>query len=91
MEAVQSQLRSPAIRFLVWHWHWVAGQHLTNPYWGKVLEAYSRLFGGDAPSAGIVVYAPYDLSPEEAAGVMRGFLNTAFPALEQTLKAGAPE
>lgn len=91
MEAVQSQLRSATTRFLIWHWYWVAGQHLTNPYWGKALEAYSRLFGGDAPSAGVVVYAPYDLSPDEAAKVMRGFLKAAFPALEQTLKAGAPQ
>lgn len=90
-EAIQAQLKSVTTRFLAWHWYWVAEHHMANPYLGKVLEAYSRLFGGDAPSAGVVVYAPYDLSPDEATGVMRGFLNTAFPALEQTLKAGAPQ
>jgi exosortase A len=90
-DAIQAQLRSAMTRFLVWHWYWVAEHHVINPYWGKALEAYSRLFGGDVPSAGIVVYAHYDVSPEEAAKVMREFLNAAFPALEQTLKAGAPQ
>jgi exosortase A len=86
---VQAQLRSRDIRLLAWHWYWVAERHVTNPYLGKALEAYSRLFGRDDTSAGIVVYAPYDLLPEEAAAVMRAFLNEALPALEQTLKAGA--
>ena len=64
---------------------------MTNPYLGKAWEAYSRLFSENDTSAGIVVYAPYDLQPDEAAQVMREFLNDAFPALNQTLKAGAPQ
>jgi len=88
---VQAQLRSPNHRLLAWHWYWVAERHLTNPYLGKAWEAYSRLFSENDTSAGIVVYAPYDLQPDEAAQVMREFLNDAFPALNQTLKAGAPQ
>jgi exosortase A len=88
---VQAQLRSSNIRLLAWHWYWVAGQHVTNPYLGKALEAWNQLFGGDLPSAGIVVYAPYELSPEEAAAAMRAFLKDALPALEQTLEEAAPK
>jgi len=90
-EVVQAQLRSAATRLLAWHWYWVAGHSVVNPYLGKAFDAYSRLFGNDTPSAGIVLYAPYDLSPDEATATLQAFLNAAFPALEQTLRSGAPQ
>lgn len=90
-EVVQAQLRSGGIRLLAWHWYWVAGHHVTSPYLGKMFELYGRLFGRDSASAGVVVYAPYDFSPNQAAAVMRTFLKDAFPALEQTLRAAAPK
>lgn len=90
-EAIQAQLKSSATRLLAWHWYWVAGRHVTNPYLGKTLEAYNQLFGGNIPSAGIVIYAPYEFSPDKAAMTMQAFLNAAFPALEQTLKKGVPQ
>ena len=90
-QVVQAQLRSRDTRLLAWHWYWVAERHVANPYLGKALEAYSRLFGRDDTSAGIVIYAPYDLTLDEASTVMRAFLKDAFPNLEESLKAGAPQ
>lgn len=90
-EVVQARIRSTDTRFLVWHWYWVAGHHVANPYLGKIFQVYSRLFGDNDASAGVVMYAPYDLSPDEATATLRVFLNDAFPALNRTLEAAAPK
>jgi EpsI family protein len=54
--AVESKLRYKSTSLLVWRWYWVDGQYVANPYWGKILQAKSRLLGQRDDGAIVVVY-----------------------------------
>ncbi|MEO6697226.1 MAG: exosortase A, partial [Gammaproteobacteria bacterium] len=83
---VQTQLRSPAQRLLVWNWNRTQEWDTVNPYLAKLLLAKSRLFGGQGDGAAIIIAAPYDEQPEEAASVLQAFLNDMLPGIEGSLK-----
>jgi EpsI family protein len=73
-------------RLLVWSWYWVDGQYLLNPYWGKLLQAKSRLFGGGDDGAIVIVYASYDYRPQSAEQVLNEFVDAMLPAITQSLE-----
>jgi exosortase A len=86
---VQTKLRSPQLRLLIWNWDWLNGVATVNPYWAKLIEAKSRLLGHWDDAAAIIVYAPYDEQPETAAQTMREFLRDMMPSLTATLDRAA--
>lgn len=83
--AVQTRLRAAHARLLAWHWYWVEGRRAANPYFGKLLEVVSKLFGTGDDAAVVILYAPYDERPEEAEAPMQDFLKQMLPALERSL------
>lgn len=89
LEVVQTKLRSPGQRLLVWHWNWLNGPMTVNPYWAKFYEARSRLLGRWDDAAAIIVYAPYEEREEEAAALLETFLRDMLPSLRATLEQAA--
>lgn len=83
---VQTKLRSPAQRLLVWNWNRIQEQDTVNPYLAKLLLAKTRLFGGRGEGAVIIIAAPYDEQPEEAVPVLQAFLNDMLSSMEASLK-----
>lgn len=83
---VQTRLRSPEQRLLVWNWNRIQEQDTVNPYLAKLLLAKTRLFGGRGEGAAIIIAAPYDEQPQEAAPVLQAFLNDMLPSMEASLK-----
>jgi exosortase A len=71
---------------LVWRWYWVDGQYFVNPYWGKILQAKSRLLGRGDDGAIVMVYAPYDDRPLDAERVLRDFVGAMLPAITRSLE-----
>jgi exosortase A len=86
IDAVETRLRSPRGRLLVWHWYRVDGRYTASPYMAKLLEAKSRFLGRGDDGAVIVVYAPYDEDPAGAAAAMGDFAGAVAPALERMLE-----
>jgi exosortase A len=89
LQVREALLQSNAQNLLIWHWYWIGGRHTTNSYFAKLLEAYERLFGGSSEAAGIIVYAEYEIRPQEAEDVLRSFLVDVMPFVEQELASAA--
>lgn len=85
ISAIQTRLRAPHTHLLAWHWYWVEGRRTVNPYFGKFLEAASKLFGAGDDAAVVILYTPYDDRPEEAEAPMQDFLMQMLPVLERSL------
>lgn len=59
---------------VIFSWYWVDGKFTGNPYWAKLLQAKTKLLGGDQSSAAIVAKSGYDQSPEQANGALEMFV-----------------
>jgi exosortase A len=88
-EIIQTKLRSSSQRLLIWNWDWLNGPVTVNPYWAKFYEAKSRLLGHWDDAAGIIIYAPYDDRPEEAASALQEFVHDMLPSVMATLEKAA--
>ncbi|MEO1766713.1 exosortase A [Thiobacter aerophilum] len=86
---IETRLRSPHQRLLVWHWNWLNGPFTVNPYWAKFYEARARLLGHWDDAAAIIVYTPYEERPENAARTLQDFLRDMLPALTAKLEQAA--
>lgn len=82
----ETTIRSHHQRLLVWHWYWVDGEYTTNPYWAKLLEARSQLFGRGDDGAVIVMSTVLDSTVAEAADRLKTFLGDFSPAISKSLQ-----
>ena len=84
--AIEAQLRSPSAQLLVWRWYWVDGRYVANPYWAKLLQAKSQLFGRGDDGAIVMVYA---LSGDRSPGgeqALQDFVGTMLPGITMSLE-----
>ena len=88
-DVIQTKLRSPGQRLLIWNWNWLNGPTTVNPYWAKLYEARARLFGRWDDAAAIIIYTPYEERPEAAAEVLQEFVRDMLPAVTATLERAA--
>jgi len=86
LSLTEAKLRSRSSSLLVWRWHWVDGQYIVNPYWGKLLQAKSRLLGRGDDGAIVIVYAPYDVRPQDAEQALKVFVGAMLPAITRSLE-----
>lgn len=59
---------------MIFYWYWVDGKITGNPYWAKLLQAKTKLLGGDQSSAIIVAKSDYSQSPEQANQALENFV-----------------
>lgn len=85
ISVTQTQLRGANARLLVWHWFWVEGRYVSNPYLAKFLEAKSKLLGKGDDAAVIVVYTPYQEDLATPTAVLRDFVTSLAPAIDAAL------
>lgn len=85
LPVIETTLRGRARDLLVWHWYWVDGQYTVNPYWVKLLQAKSRLFGRGDDGAIVVVYTEMDTTRTAAASRLRDFVHATLPAISRNL------
>jgi len=83
----ESTLRGPQGTLLVWSWKWIGGQYTNSDVAGKLLQARAKaLLQGD-DGAALMLYAPFDESPEAARAALRAFLAQHGGALDAALTA----
>ena len=86
ISAIETKLRGRSTSLLVWRWYWVGGQYIVNPYWGKLLQAKSRLLGLGDDAAIVIVYAPYDERPQDAEKALKDFVGAMLPSITRSLE-----
>jgi exosortase A len=82
----ETRLRGASTGLLVWQWFWVDGQLTANPYWGKVLQAKSLLFGRGDDGAIIVVYTKLDSDYEKAVNTLQEFAGDMMISVARSLE-----
>lgn len=91
LQIVQTKLRSPTLRLLVWNWNRIGDTPTVNAHFAKLLEAKARLLGQRDDAAAIILSAPYEGDMESAAAVLQEFIGDMLPAIETSLKRAAAE
>ncbi len=81
----QDLLSSYATNLVVWRWYWLDGESTSSPYISKAILAKNKLLGDRDVGAEIIIAAPYQANPEEAAPVLKQFLADMLPAIENGL------
>jgi len=89
LQIVQTKLRSPTLRLLVWNWNRIGEISTVNAHFAKLLEAKARLLGQRDDAAAIILSSPYDGDMESAAVVLQEFIGDMLPAIETSLKRSA--
>ena len=89
LQIVQTKLKSPTLRLLVWNWNRIGDTYMVNAYLAKLLEAKARLLGQNDNAAAIILASPYSDRLESAAGVLQEFIGDMQPAIETSLKQAA--
>ena len=82
----ESRLKSEGQNLLVWHWYYLSGRNVTNPFVVKALEAFEKLIGSDQGCAALVFYAEMDEDPEPARRAMRAFIKSMWSELELAIQ-----
>lgn len=89
LQIVQTKLRSPTLRLLVWNWNRIGDTPTVNAHFAKLLQAKARLLGQRDDAAAIILSSPYDGDMESAATVLQEFVGDMLPAIETSLKQAA--
>lgn len=86
LQIIQTKLRSPTQRLLVWNWNRIGDISTVNAHFAKLLEAKARLLGQRDDAAAIILSSPYDGDMESAAAVLQEFIGDMLPTIEASLK-----
>lgn len=83
---MESELRGPSQRLVVWYWYHIDGRSTANPYYAKFLEAWAKLSGRRDDAMMIALAAPYDDHPENAEQILEKFSREMLPEIEANVK-----
>jgi exosortase A len=84
-QVLESRMESDGQNLLIWHWNWITGEYMINPYEAKFKEAISRLVGGSRDAAGIVVYTPLGDRIGPARARLQKFVDDMLPSIQHEL------
>lgn len=82
---VETQLRAPASRLLVWQWYWLDGHNTVNAYAAKALEAKQKLSGKGDDGAAIIISTPYTDDIKAARARLQSFTDDMYRSIERSL------
>ena len=82
---VEAKLRSPRSKLLVWTWYWVGDHYTDNIYLAKIYQAKAKFLNQGDDAAAIFIYSSYDDTPDNMRALLSDFLNSMFPAIDNTL------
>ena len=82
---IESQLRGRSARLLVWRCYWVDGQFALNPYWARLLQAKSQLFGHGDDGAVVIFYTALDDDRDVSRGSLQEFVDAMLPGIVKSL------
>lgn len=82
----QTRLVSNERKLLIWDINWIGGHYTTNPYLAKLLEAKSRLSGGDRAASAVIIATEYKEYTMEAEKRLTRFMNEMLPGVKTMLE-----
>ena len=82
----QALLGHPDQTMLVWYWYWIGGEVTNSRLQGKLLETKSLVTGGERDAAIVAVSTKVTENVEEAAALMRDFLQQGIGPEGMTLQ-----
>lgn len=82
---VETRLRAPDSRLLVWQWYWLDGHNTVNPYIAKALEARQKLSGKGDDGAAIIISTPYSDDIKAARARLQVFTDDMYRSIERSL------
>ena len=85
VQIMQTRLRSPTLRLLVWNWFYLGNTYTVNSYFAKLLEAKTRLLGQQDDAAVIILSTSYDDKTDSATQTLREFIDDMLPAIKSSL------
>jgi EpsI family protein len=86
---IQTRLRAPDQKLLVWRWDQLDGRDMTNDYLSKLLLARERVLGHRDDGVAIVVAAPYSDDVDAAKPVLRAFIHDMRASIAASLGEAA--
>ena len=81
----ESVLSGASGKLVVWSWYWIDGSTTASDYAGKAMQVREKLLSGSDDGAAVMVFSPYNDSPDEARTALRAFLNNNLAPLEAML------
>lgn len=84
----EARLVSDRGELLAWSWYRIDGQHITNQYLAKLLEARQQLFQGQRRGSRVFVSTPTNGDTAKARESIRSFIATHLVAIESSLDDG---
>ncbi len=83
----QAKLKSTSgQRLLVWQWNVIDGRHSVSDYYAKLVLATDRLRLSRDDGASVLIAAPYEESPAQAAKVLARFIQDNEAAIERAIR-----
>jgi EpsI family protein len=87
MEVRQHRLASnTGTRLLVWTWYRIGQRYTADPYFGKLLEALSVLFGQRRDASLIAIAAPHGEREEFATERLQVFMEDMLPVIDDAIE-----
>jgi exosortase A len=83
----ETTLRSSGARLLVWDWYWIDGSQTADHYYGKWLQAQSKLLGRSGEGAAVFIYAPFEENPDTARATLADFANSNGASIAKLLES----
>lgn len=82
---LQTKLRTPNKRLLVWSWNSIFGIDTINPYLAKLLLAKARILGQQDDGTAIIISTSYEETLESAESTLNSFIQDTLPTIQQSV------
>lgn len=91
IDAHETMVRSPSLRYVVWHWYWLPDEFTGSRTRAKLLQARTRLLGRPDHAAVVILSAPYAGDLERGRARLLAFTRAMVPSIHRSLReAHAP-
>ncbi|HYJ32482.1 MAG TPA: exosortase A [Candidatus Binatia bacterium] len=82
----ETLMRSPGLRYGVWHWYWLPDEFTGSATRAKLLQARSRLLRRPDHAAVVILSAPYVDNPARARARLEDFTRSMLPSIHRSLR-----
>jgi len=81
----ETVLRSPGMRYAVWHWYWLPDEFTGSATHAKLVQARSRILGRPDHAAVVILSASYVEDPSRARKRLETFTAAMLPSIHRAL------
>ena len=82
----ETLVRSPSLRYVVWHWYWLPDEFTTSRTRAKLLQARARLLLRRDHASVVILSSPYAGDPSRARARLTDFIEAEFPSIQDAIR-----